>query len=205
MVPPSICVPTASPISNTTIGTHMPSFRPLSTLSASRMTAGTAWFVTTGLPSAASVGASIAASKAISNVPSNGNTIAASTKPSTIVSGRPTKSSRSGRPRLRLRMPKSALAASVNKTIANVSSAKTRNPSPVMFRRNTPRASGPRIKPTATNTIGPLIHDRSIRPATALWMRRNAANIAAFWYICDTSPIRARKFDRSPSRHDALI
>ena len=33
------------------------------------------------------------------------------------------------------------------------------------------------------NTIGPLIQDRSIRPATALQMRRNVASIAAFWYI----------------------
>ncbi len=44
------------------------------------MTAGTAWFVATGLPSAASVGANIAASKTISVVPSKGNTIAASKK-----------------------------------------------------------------------------------------------------------------------------
>jgi hypothetical protein len=55
----------------------MPSLRPLSRLSASRVTAGTAGFVKTGLPSAASVGASSAASNAISKISSQGNTIAA--------------------------------------------------------------------------------------------------------------------------------
>jgi hypothetical protein len=74
----------------------MPSLRPLSKLSASRITAGTVRFVTTGLPSAASVGASIAASKANSSVASEGNTIAATTKPNTIVNGRPISRSRSG-------------------------------------------------------------------------------------------------------------
>jgi hypothetical protein len=58
----------------------MPSLRPLSKLSASRMTGGTVRFVTTGLPSAASVGASIAASNASSSVSSEGNTIAANRK-----------------------------------------------------------------------------------------------------------------------------
>ena len=43
------------------IGTQMPSLRPLSTFRPSRTVAGTAGFVTTALPSAASVGASIVA------------------------------------------------------------------------------------------------------------------------------------------------
>jgi hypothetical protein len=43
-------------------------FRPLSRLSPSRITAGALWFVTTGFPSTASVGAGTAASKAISGV-----------------------------------------------------------------------------------------------------------------------------------------
>ena len=132
------------------------------------MAAGTVGFVTTGLPRAASVGASIAASNAISKISSEGNTIAAKTNPSRIVSGRPTPRSRSGRPKLRRTTPKSALAASVNNTIASVSSARRRNPSPVMLMRSTPNPSGPRIKPATVNTIGPLIRDRSIRPATAL-------------------------------------
>jgi hypothetical protein len=146
----------------------MPSLRPLSKLSDSRITAGTVRFVTTGLPSAASVGAGIAASKAISSVSSDGDTIAANRKPSTIVKGRPISSSRSGSPRLRLTTLKSALAASVNKTMARVSSARIRNPSPPMLTRSSPNPYGPSIRPTAANTIGPLIQDGTIRPAIAL-------------------------------------
>jgi hypothetical protein len=63
---------------------------------------------------------------------------------------------------------KSALAASVKRTIARVSSARRRNPSPFMLMCSTLNASGPRIRPGAVNMIGPLIKDRSIRPATAL-------------------------------------
>ena len=92
------------------------------------MTAGTPRLVTTGLPSAASVGASIAASNANSKIASEGNMMTATTKPSTIVNGRPIRSSRSGSPRLRLTTAKSALAASVNRTMASVSSARMRNP-----------------------------------------------------------------------------
>jgi len=88
------------------------------------VTAGTAGFVTTGLPSAASVGASSAASNAISKISSQGNTIAANKKPSTIVSGKPISSSRSGSPRLRLTTAKSAFAALVNSTMASVISAR---------------------------------------------------------------------------------
>src|SRR5215472_13925897 len=76
------------------MGTQMPSLRPLSKLSASRIAAGTAGLVTTGLPRAASVGANIAASKAISKIASPGKTTAAARKPSTIVSGKPIPSSR---------------------------------------------------------------------------------------------------------------
>ena len=85
-----------------------------------------------------------------------------------IVSGRPISSSRSGRPRFRLTTPKSALAASVNRTMASVSSARRRNPSPLMLMRNTPNPYGPRITPIPVKTIGPLIKDRSTRPAIAL-------------------------------------
>ena len=52
-------------------------------------------------------------------------------KPSTIVKGRPINSSRSGSPRFRLTTLKSALAASVKRTMASVSSARSRNPSPL--------------------------------------------------------------------------
>ncbi len=137
-------------------------------LSASRMTDGTPGFVTTGLPSAASVGASIAASKAISSGAIPGNITIATRKPSTIVSGSPISSSLSGTPILRLTMSKSALAASVNSTMASVSSARVRNPSAPRLSRTTPRPYGPSSSPAAVNTIGPLTHDRSTRPATAL-------------------------------------
>jgi hypothetical protein len=60
---------------------------------------------------------------------------------------------------------KSELAASVNRTIASVSSARRRNPSPSMWMRRMPSTSAPRINPAAVNTIGPLMRERSIRPA----------------------------------------
>jgi hypothetical protein len=160
-------VPTASPSKSTTIGTHAVVE---AALQIERLTcdAGTAGFVTTGLPSAASVGASSADSNAISKISSQGNTIAANKKPSTIVSGKPISSSRSGSPRLRLTTAKSAFAASVNSTMASVISARRRNPSPLISMRSTRNPSGPRIKPTPVNTIGPLNRDRSTRPAIAL-------------------------------------
>jgi hypothetical protein len=78
------------------IGTQMLSLRLLSKLSDSRITGGTVGFVTTALPSAASVGASIVDTNANSGVSSEGNMIAASRKPSTIVKARPISSTRSG-------------------------------------------------------------------------------------------------------------
>jgi hypothetical protein len=59
------------------------------------MTGGTVGFVRTGLPSAASVGASIAASNAISKIPSEGNTII---KPTTVNTIGPLTKDRSIRP-----------------------------------------------------------------------------------------------------------
>ena len=65
------------------------------------------------------------------------------------------------------------LAASVNSTMASVSSAKRRNPSPLMLMRSKPNPSGPRTKPTTVNAIGPLIRDRSIRLGTAIDQKKN--------------------------------
>jgi hypothetical protein len=57
-----------------TSGVAIPSLRPLSTLSARRIRTGTALLVTTARPSAASVGARIAATNAAAAHPTLGNT-----------------------------------------------------------------------------------------------------------------------------------
>ena len=54
-------------------GTQMPSLSPLSTLSPWRMREGRRWLLTTGCPSAASVGARIVASAAAVQSPRSGN------------------------------------------------------------------------------------------------------------------------------------
>ena len=82
---------------SSTRGRAMPSLRPLSTLSAWRMRTGTRGLETTAWPRAASVGASTAASRAASHSVSAGNRPAAIAMPSTMVSGMPISSRRTGR------------------------------------------------------------------------------------------------------------
>ena len=79
-----------------TNGVTMPSFRPLSTLSARRILTGTARFVKIASPSAESVGARIEAMSAAAAHPAAGNNTAPIRVPSAIVSGRPINRSRMG-------------------------------------------------------------------------------------------------------------
>ena len=88
---------TTSVRKSATNGVAMPSFKPLSTLSARRILTGTARFVKIARPSAASVGARIEAMSAAAAHPAEGKRSTATTVPSAIVSGRPTNSNRPGR------------------------------------------------------------------------------------------------------------
>ena len=75
----------------------MPSFRPLSILIACRILSGTALAETTDCPSAASVGASSAASNAASQIENAGNIATAVNVPAAMASGSPISSMRTGR------------------------------------------------------------------------------------------------------------
>ena len=63
----------ATAMNSVTNGVAIPSLRPLSTFNARRIRAGTALLVTTAMPSATSVGARMAASKAAAAHPTSGN------------------------------------------------------------------------------------------------------------------------------------
>ena len=81
-----------------TNGVAMPSFKPLSMLSARLIRNGTAELVTTAMPSAASVGARMAAMSAASDQEIDGNTTRAASAPSAMVKGSPMPRSRNGSP-----------------------------------------------------------------------------------------------------------
>ena len=82
-----------------TTGVTIPSFKPLSTVISRRTLEGTAGFMTTGSPRAASVGARAAATNKVSQMPWLGNSHCASAHPATTVRGSPIPSSRTIRPR----------------------------------------------------------------------------------------------------------
>ena len=82
-------VPAASARNVKRMGTQMPSFRPLSTFRLSRTGAGTASFVMTASPSAASVGASIVARIATVRNGRWGKRSIPVPTPSAMVNGRP--------------------------------------------------------------------------------------------------------------------
>jgi hypothetical protein len=84
----------APAIATMTTGVAIPSLRPLSTVISRRIREGTAGLVTTGTPSAASVGANAAAIGRASHRPIPGNSNTASSQPAKMVSGRPTPSNR---------------------------------------------------------------------------------------------------------------
>ena len=148
-------------MNNVTNGVMMPSFSPLSTLSARRMRTGTARSVTTAKPSAASVGARIVATRSAVAQVMSANIHRASRAPAITVSGRPMNSSRSGI----VRSPSTARSrtpeASANSSNAKVSSVmvSAASLSNATGRISTP--AGPNRAPAATNTMGAVIHHRS--------------------------------------------
>ena len=83
------------------------SFKPLSTVNARRGRMGMASFVTTACPSAASVGARIAAAKATATIGQSGKNSAPAIVPNAIESGNPITSMRTGQTNRRFKAAKS--------------------------------------------------------------------------------------------------
>jgi hypothetical protein len=145
-----------------TMGVTMPSFKPLSTVMSLRILDGTARLVTTGRPRAASVGARAAATSRASQTPSCGNSQYASAQPARTVSGSPTASSRTIRPRSRRISPNGTPAASENSTHTNVTSTSGLSVSLAAGAAMRPVTAS--IPPMATKTIGAVRSSRSSRP-----------------------------------------
>ena len=166
--PAASTLPSASARNTNRIGTQIPSFRPLSTFSPWRIPSGTDALVTTALPSAASVGATMVANRARANRDSSSMSSTPTPNPNRIVSGRPINSSRTGNLAVFLSTPISAPAASVNSTSASVTSARLRMISRSVSQLSRSNPMGPTSSPKQVNTIGPLIQVRSMAPATEL-------------------------------------
>ena len=149
-------------------GTQIPSLRPLSTFRLWRISSGTASLVITALPKAASVGASMVAKTASANKDGCSMSRVPNAKPSAIVSGNPINSSLAGTPVVFFSTLTSAPAASVNSTIASVTSARLRMSSRSVSQSSRARPAGPISSPKQVNTMGPLILVRSTAPATEL-------------------------------------
>ena len=165
---PPCSPPTARAIKNSSMGTQIPSFSPLSTFRPSRIRDGTALLVITALPSAASVAASMVARIAASYNDKLSNISTARPNPSAITPGRPISNIRDGIRNWRFRIDRSAFAASMNRIKARVKSASVRKSELVASPSNQPIPNGPIRNPAMTNTMGPEIADRSTRPATML-------------------------------------
>ena len=146
---------------NVTNGVAMPSLRPLSTLSARRILAGTTGFDTTARPRAASVGARIEAMRAAAAQRASGNKNFATIVPRMIVSGRPTSRSRVGKCESPFTSRSRTVAASAKSNTPRVSSVIMRV---VSLSRSSGRRSAPlepRAAPAATKNMGAVMSHRS--------------------------------------------
>ena len=173
----------AASTNTTNTGSAIPSFRPLSTLSAWRMRRGTRGFDTTALPSAASVGASIAARIAASHTSRSPRITEAPTQPSPIINGRPIPSRRAGMTSS-LHVAELIALASVKSTTTRVatSTSEMSSTSPARPLRSTrPRTSGPINRPSVVNTMVPVTADRSSRSDTSANATKANATIAAVY------------------------
>ena len=123
--------------------------------------------VTTALPSPASVGARITPRINASLSENEPNRARATSAPSTIVSGRPMPSRRTGREASRRRALRLMREESENSTTASVASASLRTVELVGPRVRSSSTSGPTRTPTATTTIAGVIGVLASRRETA--------------------------------------
>src|SRR6056297_270219 len=157
---------TAITVSTVTTGTTNPSLRPDSTLSESRSRSGTSRSSTTAAPSAASVGARIAASSATSTTGMPGNNAELITVPSTMLSGNPTSRRRVGISASLRSSRRSIRTASLKRMTARATSATTPTAPSSASTSSTPVADN--TAPTPTNTIGMVSgHDALTRETSA--------------------------------------
>ena len=162
----------APAIATITTGVAMPSLRPLSTVISWRIRDGTAGFVTTGIPRAASVGASAAPTRRASHSPNWGKNQRARAHPNTIVSGRPAPSSRTYRPTSRRNCCRGRRAASEKSTQTSVSSSIGVRPSGGEEPSTSPDQA--RAAPTAVKTTGAVRSDCCSRAETRAHANRRA-------------------------------
>ena len=148
---------------SSTIGNAMPSFRPLSMFNACRIRPGTTGLVTTDWPSAASVGARIAANSAASHKPSPSGSASPTSVPAAMIRGMPPTSIRTGRLWSRRTTRRSIRAASENSTRMRVTSASPWMKLWLTSRSATPKPASPMASPNAVNSIGPVTSDVSRR------------------------------------------
>ena len=157
--------PTATHAKNRTAGSANPSLTPLSTINALRKRSGTRRLVTTAWPSAASVGARIAAKRAISQPDQSGIKKRPAMYPKSIASGNPIPNIRSGTRAFARTSRARSIAASANSTSTRVISA-TRWSKPSRCVPSRPRSSAI-IRPKPIAIIGPV---------TTLWLNRCATS-----------------------------
>ncbi len=150
----------ANPANNITIGNTIPSFKPLSTFSVWRIRNGMEGLLTTACPSAASVGARMAASNAASQIENSGTINLATTAPSKIVSGKPTPSNRNGIRYCLASNRKRILEASVNKTMTSVNSATISRTALASNSLRIPEKKSEITTPIAVKIIGGVINER---------------------------------------------
>ena len=139
----------------TKIGPQMPSLSPLSTFNNSSVAAGTVWFVTIGLPSAASVGASIVASElqyveTRADQPSH-------TEPEQDRQRQPEQQQSLRELEIPANHAKIGFGGMVNSTIASVASASRRKPSTAMSRCRALNPVGPRTRSALPSREGSII------------------------------------------------
>ena len=162
VVPGSLAAPASAAaiaMSTVTTGRTIPSFKPLSTLRFCRTRIGRRLSLTTAWPSAASVGASTAASSAASTRLRPSKSSTATTVPATMVSGSEMPSRRDGVPDSLRKTRRSMSTASVNNTSTRVASTRIAMVSPSMSRSNQPRPPIPQMIPIVVNTIGAVMGD----------------------------------------------
>ena len=138
----------------TTTGSAMPSLSPLSTFNAWRIRTGTRLLETTAWPSAASVGARMAASTAACQKLNPSNIQTANTVPKAIVKGMPIASILTGKPCSLRRSRRSIRAASLKRTRTRVSSARSSKNPPSTSTCSSPSQACPVSNPQPTKKMG---------------------------------------------------
>ena len=131
------------------------------------MRTGTAGFVKTASPSAASVGARIVAITAAAAHPMSGNIKPATSVPIAIARGSPSSRSLPGSRASSSTSRSLTVEASANRRSASVSSVAVRTASSPMWNGRRLSALGPSSSPTVAKTIGAVIDQWSSFEATS--------------------------------------